>query len=121
MLAGDLEAGAVHIDSLFAALCASQDHLVAFADIAVFHHGQVAVVADYHAGIHAALLRQDPLPVDLDIFGVHGGAVVVVRRHSVLLRHGICDVGRVYKLCFSEVWRVIDGHIKRHVEFPPVF
>lgn len=114
VLVRGLETGAMHIDPFFTALRAPQDHLVALADVAVLHHGQVAVITDHHAGIHTALLRQDPFPVDLEVLGVHGGAVVVVRRHAVLLRCGKGDVGRVHELRLGKIGRVIGWHIKRH-------
>ena len=91
------KAVAVHVNALLGLLAAAQDHFISLFQVAVLHHRQVAVVTDHHTGIHAALLRQHPFPIDLEILRVHGGAVVIFRRHTVHFRLLKLYVRGVYK------------------------
>ena len=80
------EAGAVQIDTLLAPLGTAQQHPVARPDVAGLHGVQAAVGTQDDTGVHAALLRQAPLAVDLAVLRVHGGAVEIVGHHAVALR-----------------------------------
>ena len=90
------EAVAVHINAVLAVLGAAQDHPLALFQVAALHHGQVSVVLQHHAAVHAALLRQGPAAVDLEIFGIHGRAVVFLRSHAVLFHRLPAGVRRIF-------------------------
>ena len=102
------KAAAVHVDALFAAFAAAEDDAVSPAEIAVLHNVEPPVGAEDDAGIHAALLREAPLPVDLEILGVHGGAVEILRRDAVRRRGFPARVGRGGKARIAEIGCVVN-------------
>ena len=78
-----LKAVAVHVDAVLTLLGAAQQDLVALLDVAVFHNGDVAVVAEDHAGVHTALLSHVPLTVYLEVFGENAQCMILLGSHAV--------------------------------------
>ena len=109
-----VEAVGVKKDALLPSLRAAEDHAVAAAQVAVFHHRERAVVPEHDARIHAAALGQPPLSVDLEIFGIHRGAVEALRRDAVPLDGRPGGVGRVFQLGRRKVRRVIGREHESH-------
>ena len=108
------EAIAVHINAVLAVLGAAQHDPLPLLQVAALHHGEGAVVLQHHAAVHAALLGQGPLAVDLEIFGVHGRAVVFLRSHAVLLCRLPAGIGSVQQGGLGKVGVVIGGEFKSH-------
>ena len=114
-----LKAVTVHIDALFALFGAAEDYPVAAAQVAVFHHRQPSVRAHDHAGVHAALLGQHPAAVDFEVFGIHGGAVVIFGRHAVLFDGGALHVRRVDELGPGKIGMMIARQFRRQGDSAP--
>lgn len=98
--AGFLEAGGVEVDTFLTVFSAAQDHLVPLADIPVFHYIQAPVLPENHRAVHPAFFRQKPFAVNLEILGIHGGAVVIVGGYAVHVGHSDFDVGASLNFCW---------------------
>ena len=108
-----IEPVGVQVDPVLALLRPAQDHLVAGLKVAVFHHQQLAVLK-HHAGIHAAFLSQQPLPVYLEVFREHGCAVIVFGGHAGLKHRGGLHIGRVLEFRLGKIRRMVYGQLERH-------
>ena len=109
-----LEAAGMEVDPLLAVLAPPEDDLVASLEVPVLHHRQAAVVTEDDAGVHAALLGQEPLPIYFEIFGIHGCAVKIFRGDPVLLDLLDGCVGGIYKYFLSKIWFAVLWHLKSH-------
>ena len=102
----------VHINTIFTFFCSSQDHLIPFFNISCFHNIQSSVFAQNNAGIHAALLCQFPLTINLKIFRIHRGTMIIFRCYTILFCFFINCIRRFYKLFFLKIRMMIFRHFK---------
>ena len=109
VIVGAPEAGAVKVDAFLCVLRAPNDHLVSDLQVTVFYDPEFSVFPQHHTGVHAALFREEPGTVDLEIFRVHGSAVVVLRSNAPdghFLPGGVRRFGK-FRLC--KVWFSVFG------------
>ena len=93
-----LKARIMDINSLLALFAAAQDHLLPLFQVSVFHHLQVSILTDHHAGVHAAFFCQHPPAADLKIFRIHGCTVEIFRCNSIFFHKLPFYLWRAHKL-----------------------
>ena len=100
-----LEAGGMDVNALGAVLGAAHHHRLSGFQVAELHRSHLPLPQDRHA-VHTALLRQEPLAVDLEILGKNAGGVIALRGHPIPgsrvpprvragLKPGQAELGRV--------------------------
>ena len=104
----------VHVDAFGGVFGAPCDHQIAFADVAELDDLHLAVPPDCHR-VHAGVLRQMPLPADLEILRVDGRGVEILRRCLGAGRLFQPAVGRVRKRFLRKIRFEIGVEFKHDV------
>ena len=108
------KAAGVQVDAVRSVIGAAQGHQVALLQVAQLHHIQPAVFPQHHAAVHPALLGQGPAAVDPEVFRVHAGAVVAVRRGPVTGGGHKAGIGAAGEGGRGKIRRAVNGKRKRH-------
>ena len=108
-----VEPGRVDVDALLSRLGAPAHDGISRADVAELAHEDASVLADGNA-VHAAVFREQPCAVDLEVLGVDAHRVVAFWRHAVFRRRQQHGVGRAGQRLAVEVGSGVGVQCEAH-------
>ena len=105
----------VEIDSLLALLAAAHHHQVALFEQPELPNHHFAPLIHRNA-VHAAVLGQAPLPIDLKVFRINAHGMIAIGSHPILGRGYQARLRGLDKPMFGKIRRIIGSQLKTHLK-----